>query len=143
MSRGKSINFFLMDGDYNYCQFDVGIDTSRYEYWVETYVDVPDGLSCANRTYYGRSNSTSVEDYNGNGVEAYFAYDRIMLSVNAANPSNIGAGLYDVNGRLLLSKEYGRTDHVQDAVPVHVAAGVYFLKVNIGGQVYSVKLLKF
>ena len=133
----------LMNGDYNYCQFDVGIDTSRYDYWVETYVDVPDGLSCANRTYYGRNTDVSVEDYDGNKIEAYFVQDRIVLSVNAANPNDIGAGLYDVNGRLLLSKEYGRTDNVQDAVSVRVAAGVYFLKVNIGGQMYSVKLLKF
>ncbi|MCR4857286.1 MAG: C10 family peptidase [Bacteroidales bacterium] len=137
-----SLNETLMNGDYNYCRFDMGIDTQRYDYWVETYMDVSNSLSCANRSYYGHSLNTSVEDYDDNVVDAYMTHDRMILSVSAVGPNPIVAGLYDVNGRLLFSKDYGITDKVSDNVNVSIANGIYFLRVTIGNQLYSVKLLK-
>ena len=137
-----SLNETLVNGDYNYCQFDVGIDTQRYDYWVETYMDISNSLSCANRSYYGHSLNTSVEDHDGNMVEAHLIHDWMTLSVSAVSPSPIVAGLYDVDGRLLFSKNYGVTDKVFDNVNVSIANGIYFLRVSVGNQLYSVKLLK-
>ena len=131
----------LVDGDFNYCRFDIGIDTVTYLYWVETYVEYANDITCANRSYYGYGQNTSVEDYDGNQIRAYIMDNRIILSVNAVHPSPINAALYDVNGRLLLAKDYGFTAGVSDAIPVNLADGIYLLKVVVGNQPYSIKLL--
>lgn len=120
-----------------------GIDTLLYRYWVETYLNEAVGEGCENRSYYAHGYiTTSTPDYGGNVVEAYLSDNRIMLYVNSLLSENITAALYDVNGKLLLSKGYGTTDQVSDVIPVSIAPGVYFLRANIGGQMYSIKLLK-
>ena len=133
----------IVPGDRNYCLYDFGIDTLSYRYWVETYLNEAVGVGCENRSYYAYGYiTTSTPDYGGNVVEAYLSNDRIVLYVNSLSLENIMTSLYDVNGKLLLSKGYGTTDQVSDVIPVSIAPGVYFLRVSIGGQMYSVKLLK-
>lgn len=133
----------VLPGDHNYCLYDFGIDTVLFRYWVETYLDNFAGEGCDNRSYYGYDYiTTSTPDYDDNVVEAYWSNNRIVLYVNSYAVENITAALYDVNGKQLWSKGYGTTDQVSDAVYVSVAPGVYFLKVSVGSQMYSVKLLK-
>ena len=133
----------VMPGDRNYCLYDFGIDTLSYRYWVETYLNEAVGAGCENRSYYAYGYiTTSTPDYGGNIVEAYLSNSRIVLYVSSLSPDDIKASLYDVNGKLLVSKGYGVTDQVSDMIPVSIAPGVYFLRVSIGGQLYSIKLLK-
>ena len=133
----------VMPGDRNYCLYDFGIDTLSYRYWVETYLNEAVGAGCENRSYYAYGYiTTSTPDYVGNIVEAYLSNSRIVLYVSSLSPDDIMASLYDVNGKLLVSKGYGVTDQVSDMIPVSIAPGVYFLRVSIGGQLYSIKLLK-
>ena len=133
----------VMQGDRNYCLYDFGIDTLSYRYWVETYLNNAIGEGCENRSYYAYGYiTTSTPDYGGNIVEAYLSNSRIVLYVSSLSPDDIKASLYDVNGKLLVSKGYGVTDQVSDMIPVSIAPGVYFLRVSIGGQLYSIKLLK-
>ena len=42
----------------------------------------------------------------------------------------------------MLTRNYGATDMVSDVIPVSLAPGVYFMKVSVGGRLYSFKLLK-
>ena len=135
-------NEATMPGDHNYCLYDFGIDTMSYLYWVETYLNNPIGEGCDNRSYYGHSVLTSTSDYDANTVEAYMSRDHIMLYVSALSPENVSASLYDVNGKLLLTRGYGIADVVSDAIAVNIAPGVYFLRVNVGNEFYSFKLLK-
>ena len=132
----------VMPGDRNYCLYDIGIDTLSYLYWVETYLDSPVGEGCDNRSYYGHSVLTSTSDYDANTVEAYMSNNHIMLYVNALSPDNVLTSLYDVNGKLLLTRGYGITDVVSDAIAVNIVPGVYFLSVSVGNEFYSFKLLK-
>ena len=132
----------VMPGDHNYCLYDFGIDTLSYLYWVETYLSNPIGEGCDNRSYYGQGYSTATAEYDANTVEAYISHDRIILYVNALSPENVSAALYDVNGKLLLTRGYGITDAVSDAIAVNIAPGVYFLRVSVGNEFYSFKLLK-
>lgn len=133
----------VIPGDRNYCLYEFGIDTLSYPYWVETYLDEAVGEGCENRSYYAHGYiTTSTPDYGGNVVEAYLSNNRIVLFINSLSLDKITAALYDMNGKLLLSKCYGTTDKVSDVIPVSIAPGVYFLRVSIGGQMYSVKLLK-
>jgi hypothetical protein len=132
----------VVPGDHNYCLFEFGIDTLSYLYWVETYLNNPIGEGCDNRSYYGYSYSTATSDYGANAVEAYISNERIVLYVNALSPENVSAALYDVNGKLLLTHGYGITDVVSDAIAVNIAPGVYFLRVCVGNEFYSFKLLK-
>lgn len=133
----------VMQGDRNYCLYDFGIDTLSYHYWVETYLNNAIGEGCDNRSYYAYGYiTTATPDYGGNIVEAYLSNSRIVLYVSSLSPDDITASLYDVNGKLLLSKDYGITDQVSDVIPVSIAPGVYFLRVSLGGQLYSIKLLK-
>ena len=133
----------VIPGDYNYCLYDFGIDTLAFRYWVETYlINAIGEVECHNRSYYNFGIETSIMDYNGNTVEAYLTNNRIFLSVNALSSDNVTAALYDVNGKLLLSKAYGTTYVVSDAIPVNIAQGIYFLIVHVGQQTHSFKLLK-
>lgn len=133
----------IMPGDHNYCLYDFGIDTLSFHYWVETYLNSAVGEGCDNRSYYGHGNvMTFTPDYGDNVVEAYLSNDRIVLYVNALSSDHVTAAVYDVNGKLLVTKGYGITNQVSDMIPVSMAPGVYFLRVSIGRQHYSVKLLK-
>lgn len=133
----------VIPGDHNYCLYDFGIDTLLFRYWVETYLNFSIGAGCDNRSYYGYGYiMTSTPDYDDNVVEAYLSDNRIVLYVSSLSFETITVSLYDVNGKMLVSKGYGVTDQVSDAIPVSIAPGVYFLKVSIGGQSYPVKLLK-
>jgi hypothetical protein len=133
----------VMPGDRNYCIYDFGIDTLSYRYWVETYLNNAVGEGCDNRSYYAYGYiTTATPDYDGNIVEAYLSNSQIVLYVSSLSPDDIKASLYDVNGKLLVSKGYGVTDQVSDMIPVSIAPGVYFLRVSLGGQLYSIKLLK-
>ena len=132
----------VIPGDHNYCLYGYGIDTLSYLYWVETYLNNPIGEGCENRSYYAHSYSTATSDYGANAVEAYISNERIILYVNALSPGNVSASLYDANGKLLLTRGYGVTDLVSDAIAVSIAPGVYFLRVSVGNEFYSFKLLK-
>ena len=133
---------FILDGDLDYCQYEFGIDTLTYYYWVETYITYPDGQSCANRSYYGNNYLTSSVSFDADIVEAYINGNHIVIFVSTSAPSDVEAALYDVNGKLLLSRAYGFTDVVSDVLPVSVASGVYFLKITTGGRLHTFKLLK-
>ena len=137
-----SFEEFVLDGDFNYCQYEFGIDTFTYYYWVETYITYPDGQSCANRSYYGNNYLTSSESFDADIVEAYINGNQIVIFVSTSAPSEVNAALYDVNGKLLLSRAYSFTDVVSDVLPVSVASGVYFLKITTGGRLHTFKLLK-
>ena len=130
------------DGNYNYTQYQIGIDTLTYYYWVETYITYPDGQSCANRTYYGNDYLTSTESFDHDVVEAYIYGDRIVILVNTAVPSEVNAALYNVNGKLLLTRGYHFTDQVTDFLQLSAANGVYFLKITTGDRVHTFKLVK-
>ena len=137
-----TLSEMVMPGDQTYCLYDFGIDTISYLYWVETYLDSPIGEGCDNRSYYDHGYTTVISEYDANEVEAYLSNNRIVLFVNTLSPDNVTAALYDVNGKLLIPKKYGVTDMVSDVIPVSIAPGIYFLKVRVGGQFYSFKLLK-
>ncbi len=132
----------VMPGDHNYCLYDFGIDTLSFRYWVETYLSEPIGEGCDNRSYYAQGVMTSTADYDAGVVEAYMSNNRIVLYVNILSPNNITATLYDANGKHLLMREYGIEEKVSDIIPVSFASGVYILKVMVGNQLYSFKLLK-
>lgn len=132
----------VIPGDHNYCMYDFGIDTLMFRYWVETYLNNLTGEGCANRSYYGYGILTSSSEYDVNAVEAYMVDGKIVLHVSAMSHESVFATLYDVNGKLLLTKKYGETDMVSDMIPVSYAPGVYILRVNVGNQLYSFKLLK-
>jgi hypothetical protein len=131
-----------MEGDYTYCQFDFGIDTLNYYYWVETYILYEDGQSCANRSYYGEDEYIPDEPSDTDVVDAYINGNQIVVYVNIAIPSGVDAFLYDVNGKLILGRAYGYTSKVADVIPVYVASGVYVLKITTGTRVNTFKLLK-
>ena len=132
----------IMPGDNNYCFYDIGIDTFAYLYWVETYLDGPIGSGCENRSYYGHDVTTYTSDYDTNVVDAYMYGNCIVLNVSSLSVEDISATLYNVNGKLMLTRKYGHTDSVSDNIPVSFAPGVYFLKVSVGSKLYSFKLLK-
>ena len=132
----------VMPGDHNYCLYDFGIDTFSYRYWVETYLNSPVGEGCDNRSYYGQSYGTATVEYEGNAVEAYLINNRIVLYASLVAPDDVSATLYDMNGKQLLMRMYGHTETVSDVIPVNIAPGVYLLKVHVGNQIYSFKLLK-
>lgn len=132
----------VIPGDHNYCMYDIGIDTLMLRYWVETYLNDLTGESCVNRSYYGHGILTSSSEYDVNAVEAYMVDGRIVLHISATSHEPVSATLYDVNGKLLLTKKYGETDMVSDMIPVSYAPGVYILRVSVGNQLYSFKLLK-
>ena len=132
----------IMPGDHNYCLYDFGIDTLSYRYWVETYLNSPIGEGCDNRSYYGQSYGTATFNFEDNTVEAYLVDSRIVLYASLLSPDNVSATLYDVNGKQLLMRMYGFTETVSDVIPVNIAPGVYLLKVIVGNQMYSFKLLK-
>ncbi len=132
----------IMPGDNNYCFYDIGIDTFAYLYWVETYLDGPIGSGCENRSYYGHDVTTYTSDYDANVVDAYMYGNCIVLNVSSLSVEDISATLYNVNGKLMLTRKYGHTDSVSDNIPVSFAPGVYFLKVSVGSKLYSFKLLK-
>ena len=133
----------VIPGDRNYCLYDFGIDTLSYRYWVETYLNEAVGAGCENRSYYAYGYiTTSTPGYGGNIVDAYLSGGRIMLNVSALSPEDVAIALYDMNGKLLLTKGYGVTELVSDVIPVSFAPGIYLLNVNVGGYLYSFKLLK-
>ena len=132
----------VMPGDHNYCLYDFGIDTLSFLYWVETYLNNAMGEGCENRSYYGHGYGTSVSDYNDNVVDAYLSNDRIVLHVSALSPDDVSAALFNMNGQLLLTREYGISDRLSDVIPVSISPGIYLFKVSIGELLYSFKLLK-
>lgn len=138
--RGSSYEHVL-SGDRNYCQFDLGIDTVNYLYWVETFIR-SGGDECVTRSYYGEDINTTVPGLERAKVNAYMSDGQIVLSVSALSQENVNAELYSTAGSKLLHKNYGRTDTVSDLIPVNVSQGVYVLKVMVGQEVYLFKLLK-
>ena len=132
----------VLDWDYNYCLFDIGIDQQTYLYWVETYIQNSNGIGCANRTYYGCSIYTDITDYGLNNINARIMGDQLVLHVNATAPDVIDAMLYGINGQLLMTLRYGYTNQVDDIMPFHYSNGMYLLIIRIGNQTYPVKLLK-
>ena len=132
----------VLDWDYNYCLFDIGIDQQTYLYWVETYIQNSNGIGCANRTYYGYSIYTDITDYGLNNINARIMGDQLVLHVNATAPDVIDAMLYGINGQLLMTLRYGYTNQVDDIMPFHYSNGMYLLIIRIGNQTYPVKLLK-
>ena len=133
----------VIPGDHNYCLYDIGIDTLTYRYWVETYLNEAVGAGCENRSYYAYDYITTfTPGYGGNIVDAFLSGGRIMLNVSALSPEDVDIALYDMNGKLLLTKGYGVTELVSDVIPVSFAPGIYLLNVNVGGYMYSFKLLK-
>ena len=131
----------VLSGDRTYCQFDLGIDTVNYLYWVETFI-YSGGDECVTRSYYGEDINTAVLDQERAKVNAYMTDGQIVLSVSAQSPEIVSAVLYNTAGSKLLHRSYGRTDTVSDIIPANVSQGVYVLKVMVGQEVYLFKLLK-
>ncbi len=132
----------MYEWDYNYYMYSIGIDTLRYLYWVETYFEEPEDQGCANRSYYANGLITSIKDYANHQVDAHITDNQLVISIQCTSANEVSATLYDATGKMLLFKDFGRTNGVSDAIPVRLSTGIYLLKVNIGNQLYSVKLLK-
>ena len=138
--RGTSYENVL-PGDRTYCQYDIGIDTLTYQYWVETFINSEWG-ECSARSYYGQDNTTAVAGYERASVNAYMTDGHIVLNVEALARENVSAVLYNVAGSQLLHRNYGYADAVSDIIPVNLSPGVYVLKVMVGQEIYLFKLLK-
>ena len=130
------------DWDYNYFLFEDGVDTNRYHYWVETYIKYGDRLSCANRTYYHENVNTSLQDEDENIVNAYFQGNSICLHLKLPNTEPVSLKLFDMNGRVLKSVDFGLCSELNDRISVSVAAGIYLLRLYVGQKSYSLKLAK-
>ena len=130
------------DWDYNYFQYEDGINTNMYHYWVETYINYDDNSKCGNRSYYYGNNTTNINDVDGNIVNAYFYDEQINLHVKPVYSESVSISLFNLNGQLLVSKDYGICYELYDKVAIQIATGIYLLKVNVGKQAYILKLLK-
>ena len=131
------------DWDYNYFLFESGIDTIHFRYWVETYINYGENSKCPNRTYYDGNTSTTIQNVEGNIVNAYFYENYIKLHVKPANVETVSISVFNLDGKFVTAKNYGVTDEFYDLLDLPpISSGLYFLKVNIGKNVYVLKLLK-
>ena len=120
-----------------------GIDTVTNLYWVETSVEGIN-MSCINRSYYLNDiqSPLSVEDVQPFEVRAYVNGDYLVVDVDNPQMLPIKAELCDIQGRLLHRCSLGDDVELHAHLPFGYAKGVYLLRLMIGKNSYSIKIIR-
>ena len=126
--------------DHNYYQFGHELNTTIYDYWVETYIIYEDVI-CRNRTYYVVDEPVGVESYNDDfNVLVYQQNGTCRLRITNSGMRHITGGLYDISGKLLQKMDYGKMPVVDKQLDLDYAHGVYVLVLYADGKRYTTKI---
>ncbi len=121
-----------------------GIDTVANLYWVETRVEGNNNF-CVNRSYYledPQGSPLSVDDLQPFEVHAYVSGDLLLVDVDNPQMRPVKADLYDIQGRLIHHYFVGDDMELHVQLPFSYAKGVYLLRLMVGNNVYSTKLIR-
>ena len=126
--------------DYNYYQYGHDLNTTLYDYWVETYIIYGDVI-CRNRTYYVVDVPVGIESYNDDfNVLVYQQNGQCHLRIVNSGMHHITGGLYDITGKLLQKMDYGKAPVVEKQLDLDYAHGVYVLVLYADGKRYTTKI---
>ncbi|MBP5663721.1 MAG: hypothetical protein J6X16_05575, partial [Bacteroidales bacterium] len=136
----ESGNEVIYTWDYNYYQYGHELNTTLYDYWVETYIIYEDVI-CRNRTYYVVDEPVGVESYNDDfNVLVYQQSGQCRLRITNSGMRHITGGLYDISGKLLQKMDYGKVPVVDKQLDLDYAHGVYVLVLYADGKRYTTKI---
>ena len=127
-----------------YYAYPNGIDTVENLYWVETSIESVNNL-CVNRSYYQydpQGSPMSVDDISTFDVRAYVSGNYLIVEVANPRMQTVKASVYDIGGRLLQQYPLGNAPELHSQLPFVYAKGVYVLKLMIGNNVYSTKIIR-
>ncbi|MCQ2338334.1 MAG: T9SS type A sorting domain-containing protein [Paludibacteraceae bacterium] len=128
------------NSDRRYCQVEGGIDTTKYIYWLDLWNG--DSARCVSRSIYTPSDD---EEYihqpkqNIRIVSSTRGY--IMFEIDNPSGKDVNVALYSITGTKLKREYFGNNIAIKAHVPIDVPAGVYLLRVEIGTDCETFKLI--
>ena len=125
--------------DHNYYNYTSHIDTTRFCYWVETYL-IHGGVICRNRTVYGETVDVEAGGDNPFDVMACLSGDRLLLQVDNPTELSAVATLCDITGRMVAHWDLGSEQSIRQQLPFNYPGGIYLLSVQAGGKRHTIKL---
>ena len=138
--RSTGIEIKFEDCDRRYCQVESGIDTINYIYWLDLWNG--DTARCVSRSIYTPSNDDKYIHKPKQSINVVSKIDD-CISFEVENPlcKEVSVSLYTIAGTKLVDKFFGNSAIIKADLPVDIPSGVYILRVEIGTDCETFKLI--
>lgn len=136
-----TFNETVNNWDYNYYQYDIPIDTTIYDFWVETYIVYAD-RTCHNRAYFSQNQTTGFDDIEKFNSIVFVSGNQIVIRYQNPECKDIKANLYDISGRLLFHSDFGTEPSLDTRIPFDYDSGTYILELHTGNRHYTSKITR-
>ena len=128
------------DKNYSYYKFDIGIDTTKYVYFVEIL-----GKDCPTYAFYpSNSTPTTIQDESPHTVSTYPnpAKGTFSVTLSPEVKGKIVVSLQNLSGQILLSKQISDYEN-SEVLPFNsnYPPGIYLLVVQTGEGVITSKII--
>ena len=135
--KNDASDYFIDSANRRYARFP-HLDTKHYFYWLR--LSAVKGDSCYSQSVFDET----VAQYDielETGDVRVFVTSPSTISIIVENPKmeQVECRILTPLGQLLYHGQWGRNEYLRQAVPMNVAAGVYFVHVRVGKDVYVKK----
>lgn len=128
------------NSDRRYCQVEGGIDITKYIYWLDLWNG--DTSRCTSRSIYMPSNDDKYIHQPKQNIRVVSSInDYISFEIDNPSSNDVNVVLYTVAGIKLMNEYLGNNSVIKAHLPVDVPAGVYILRVEIGIDCETFKLI--
>jgi len=140
IDRSNGVENKFANSDKRYYQVESGIDTTKYIYWLDLWNG--DTARCVSRSIYTPSNDEKYIHQPKQNVRVISMIDD-FISFEIENPTGIDVNinLYTTTGMKLLTKSFGNSESIRANIPIDLPSGVYILRVEIGTDCETFKLI--
>ncbi|MCQ2329661.1 MAG: T9SS type A sorting domain-containing protein [Paludibacteraceae bacterium] len=129
----------IPDSNRRYVQLPMSFDNDLYDYWL--ILRETESAECHSESHYYPTNDKSITQPSQNVRVVTNVKDNLAVAIDNPLEHEVSIDLYSVAGMRLHSQELGNGVYIKQELNVELPQGVYFLKVVIGTEVLTYKLL--
>lgn len=129
----------IPDSNQRYVQLPMPFDNNAYDYWL--ILRETEYAECYSESHYYPVNDNKVTQPSQNVRVVTNVKDNLAVAIDNPLEHEVSIDLYSVAGMRLHSQELGNGVYIKQELNVELPQGVYFLKVVIGTEVLTYKLL--
>lgn len=129
----------LLNSDHRYVYVE-DFDEMRFTYWVELRHNIPNP-KCFSRSHYNADNDSLISEPSNKVSVPSYVRGNIPVTILNADQEEVSCAIYAISGELVAVHELGKERYIERVLPFPVSTGIYLMRVKIGDNVESIKLI--
>jgi hypothetical protein len=138
-TKATKENVYIEDSNRRYVLLPHTFDNETYDYWLR--LQPTKESQCYSISYYSSGNDEEYIHQENRVTVPTYVKKQVSLQINNSDEREVKCSLYTLVGQLIFSKHFGQDSYIDYNIPLPSIRGMYILKVELGNEVLTFKLI--